>query len=243
MKKIFSNYKQLWSNVYSQNGEDGIIHKLLEELSINSGYLIEFGAHDGITNSNTFNIVKNDKKSNFYLIYIEADKKLFSELIENTKDWEKIICINKRVGFSKHEETLDFILDSNNLTNDIELLSIDVDSEDLRIWDAIKIQPKIVIIEINSNLKVGVKNLHNNKIPGNSFSSTLRIAKKKGYKLIDHTGNMIFIRKDLIKYTTLGYFYLLFPRFLFRYINVNKPFLFRWVEHNIVNKFFFSRKY
>ena len=39
--------KQYEQNVYSQNGEDGIIGEIVKRLSIEEGYFIEFGAWDG----------------------------------------------------------------------------------------------------------------------------------------------------------------------------------------------------
>ena len=46
------------SNVFSQNGEDGIIEEILNRLEIQTGWVCEFGAWDGIYLSNTFNLIK-----------------------------------------------------------------------------------------------------------------------------------------------------------------------------------------
>ena len=52
-------------NVFSQNGEDGVILFLLKKLKLlnkNNGlWCCEFGAWDGVNGSNTFNLVKNFK--------------------------------------------------------------------------------------------------------------------------------------------------------------------------------------
>ena len=54
---MFINFKK---NIYSQNGEDGILEEILKKLNIKkNGWCCEFGAWDGKHGSNTFNLVKN----------------------------------------------------------------------------------------------------------------------------------------------------------------------------------------
>jgi len=47
---MYSNkfYNVYQKNIHSQNGEDGIVEELLKRLNIESGYVCEFGAWDGI---------------------------------------------------------------------------------------------------------------------------------------------------------------------------------------------------
>lgn len=73
MNKInLNNHK---SNLYSQSGEDGIIEKLLDIQIFESNFqFVEFGAHDGVTNSNCFNLLKN---KNYKGLFIEPDNKRF----------------------------------------------------------------------------------------------------------------------------------------------------------------------
>ena len=56
-------------NVYSQNGEDGVINALLAIFRIRHGWVCEFGAWDGRYLSNTFNLVENG----FSGVFIEGD--------------------------------------------------------------------------------------------------------------------------------------------------------------------------
>jgi len=48
--EMYSNkfYNVYQKNIHSQNGEDGIVEELLKRLNIESGYVCEFGAWDGI---------------------------------------------------------------------------------------------------------------------------------------------------------------------------------------------------
>ena len=77
-------YERYKNNVYSQNGEDGIVEELLKRLNINTGWVCEFGAWDGIHLSNTFNLIK----KGFNGVLIESDNQKYKDLI---KDPEKIL--------------------------------------------------------------------------------------------------------------------------------------------------------
>ena len=62
------NLNHFKNNIYSQSGEDGIIKKILENIQVQkSNEFVEFGAHDGKTNSNCFNLLKEEKI--FWVIY------------------------------------------------------------------------------------------------------------------------------------------------------------------------------
>ena len=114
---------------------------------------------------------------------------------------------------------MDNILRNTDIPVDFDILSIDIDSFDLEVWESLKeYQPKILIIEINSNYPPGILKWHSNEFRntnGNSFSATLKVAKDKGYELVVHTGNMIFIRRDLISMIRLEEKYLKYPELLF----------------------------
>lgn len=73
-KKPMGSYLEYAYNVYSQNGEDGIVSKLLEELEINNGVVVEFGAWDGVYLSNVLNLTQN---KNFNSILIESNYERF----------------------------------------------------------------------------------------------------------------------------------------------------------------------
>jgi|6_EtaG_2_1085325.scaffolds.fasta_scaffold08071_4 hypothetical protein len=188
-------------NVHSQNGEDGVIEKLFEILQINSGYVCEFGAYDGVHLSNTYNIFKHNK--NFTPILIEGKKDACENINKNLKDIENKIIINEFVSAdSQSPSSLDNLLTNLNipeLQTDFKLLSIDVDGIDYEIWKNFKkFRPDVVIIEINSSY-----GLHEDvydpfgRRAGASAVMMNRLAKEKEYELLCHTGNLIFAKKEL----------------------------------------------
>ena len=234
--KLYSNYLKYRSNPYSQNGEDGILAKLLQELEIKSGVCVEFGASNGPFFSNTYNLLN----KNFSAFYIESDSNLFNELKKNTKYLSNVTAINRFVSHQLDNNSLDSILTQYRVPKDFEILSIDIDSYDLQVWQNYSGNPKIVIIEINSTIKPGILNYHNQPLKGNSFSSTLLIGKNKGYILLAHTGNLIFLRKDLINKSSLGLYQKLFPKSLFLKDWLDKPYWKKYFEYHLgklLNKF------
>ena len=187
-------------NVYSQNGEDGILKEILLRLGKlhSANTFVEFGAWDGVYLSNTFAALGLSLHSK--AIYIEGDTEKFNDLLDTKSRFTNIIAINKWVDYSSDSKnSFDNILSKEDFPIDFDVLSIDIDSYDLEVWDSIKLyKPKIVIIEINSNYPPGVMFTHLDSGHGCSFTAALELGNSKGYSLICHTGNLIFMRTDFI---------------------------------------------
>ena len=205
--KMYKNkfYEKYAKNVYSQHGEDGIVEELLKRLNIENGWVCEFGAWDGIHLSNTFNLIEN---KNFNAVFIEGDKNKYKDLLKTVKKFPKIVPIQAIVDYNNNSSnSLDNLLKQTDIPNDFELLSIDIDSYDYQ-WKSLKLyKPKIVIIEINSSVKVNRSEwIHTpGKYQGTGFKPTLDLGIEKGYKFILHTGNMFFIRSDLFDKLNITY--------------------------------------
>jgi hypothetical protein len=103
----------------------------------------------------------------------------------------------------------------------INLISIDIDGYDYQVWESMKLfSPTIVVIEINSSIPVGVEQIHNlaEGKQGSSFTSMLKLGISKGYSLVCHTGNMIFIKNEFIN------------KFQDIEINADSLFLTKWLK-------------
>ena len=222
-------YLKYRKNYFSQNGEDGIIEKLLDQLNLKQNlFVCEFGAWDGIHLSNTFNLVT---KYNATALMIEGDDERYKDLEKTSKINKNIIPIKKFVR-PNGDNSLDKILEENNFPINFDLLSIDIDSNDLEVWqNCIKYKPKIIIIEINSNLAPDIIQVHNDKLGliGNSFRSTLEVSRKKGYTPITHIGNLILLKNELLEKIN-------FDKELIK--NPEKIFIYDWVDSEKVNKNF-----
>ena len=179
-----------------------------------SYWCVEFGAWDGTYLSNTFALVKNQ---NFNAIYIESDNTRFKDLLATSAQNPRITPICKKISrLSGDEESLDSILGTTLIPSDFALLSIDVDSYDLDIWESLtNYQPIVVVIEINSYVLPGIIWRHSNTTPGNTFTATINVAKEKEYTLVCHTGNLIFVRNDHVNKLDVDQRFISFPELLF----------------------------
>jgi hypothetical protein len=190
-----SSYLKYSYNVYSQNGEDGIINQILKELEIKKGTIVEFGAWDGIYLSNTYNLTKNDS---FNFILIEGD---FDKFKEYKKDLKNSNIYNLYVSPNKESEnSIDNILKNVGLEydpNDFVLMSIDVDSCDYYIMESIeKYRPIILIVETNISFPLGSDFKSLDK--GCSFDSVWDLGKSMGYSTVAYTSNSILVRNDYV---------------------------------------------
>jgi hypothetical protein len=203
-------------NVYSQNGEDGIISEILDRLNLKNTdelWCVEFGAWDGQKNSNTFALVEKGCNA----VYIEPEFSRFQDLLNTVNSYPRIIPIQAFIARDSLDvDSLDNILAGTKIPRNFDLLSIDIDSYDLDVWESlINYDPKIVVIEINSYVPPGVYWRHGERTPGNTFSSTVKVGNAKGYTLVCHTGNLIFLRKELINLLEFPARFVEYPELLF----------------------------
>lgn len=184
------------SDVYSQNGEDGIINAIFERIDTTSKICCEFGAWDGIHLSNCRNLILNG----WTAVMIEGDEVRYNDLIKTYKNNESVYCVNKFVDAVNN--SLGAILIENNI-NDLDFLSVDIDGLDYEIFETLDVRPKVICIEVNAghNPENSVrlsKEVAKNNV-GQSLEIFLQIAKDKGYDLVCYNGNAFLIRTDLME--------------------------------------------
>ena len=211
VQKILFKSKEV--KLFSQNGEDGILLFLFDQIGTKSKYFIEIGA--GGNTSNTLNLALNYGWKGAFIDgdidQLNITKKQF-ENSESSQDRFKYID-----SFIKKNNIND-ILDVNNVPNEIDLLSIDIDGNDYWIWESMKnIKPRVVIMEYNASLGyeeclVMKKNDDHSKYEkhplgwyhGASLKALEKLGNKKGYSLVccDSLGvNAFFVRNDLLNDT------------------------------------------
>jgi hypothetical protein len=190
------NYLEFAKNIFSQNGEDGILEEIFKDLNITSGLLIEFGAWDGIYLSNTFNLLKNNKEFNGFLIESHPDRFIDLQKIQN-KEGNRISILNANVNYDDYSDNLiDNLIEKSNLQNiPIRLISIDIDSYDYFIVKSIKkYLPDIFVVEVNTTFKKHEKYFG---LDCCSLFSLHDLMIEKGYSLVCFVGNAIYIKKEL----------------------------------------------
>lgn len=188
---------------YSQNYEDGMLKEILEKQNINNGFFVDIGSWDGVYLSNTLVLMENGWTG----ICIEGDPKKSQESIKNLSNYN-VKCINSFITCENDNTNVNYHLRENNVKDDFELFTIDIDSIDWWVWKDLKYNPKIVLVEYNSNHKnsctmkyqPGYKHINNIRYYGASAPAFLQLGIFKGYDLVgmNHV-NMFFVRKDINK--------------------------------------------
>lgn len=81
-----------------------------------------------------------------------------------------------------------------------------------------------MVIEVNSGLLPGVLQWHAPGVSqGNSFSSAILVGRRKGYTPICHTGNLVFVRDELLPLLELEPIDIEFPERLYLRFLEGKP--------------------
>lgn len=201
---------------FSKEGEDGMLAYILSRIPDRTGWCVEFGAWDGISESNTHYLISHQ---GYRGVMIEADPLKYNRLCENMEGYGTI-CINAFVR-PEGENRLDNILSHTTIPEQFDLLSIDVDGEDYHVWRSLeRYQPKVVIIEINIHDKPGLERIHKPGAPifqgttgasnlstigiygysGTSITSMTELATRKGYSLLANVHcNAIYIKSEYLE--------------------------------------------
>jgi len=132
------------SNIYSQYGEDGVIAHIVTALGMDKrprGWLIDFGAWDGVRYSNLQALVERG----FPALEFEADQGRFAQLVEHAKKWPRIVPVHSIID----PRTIAFHLDHYLApqSGPIALLNVDIDGDHAAILRALSIRPAIVVVE------------------------------------------------------------------------------------------------
>lgn len=184
-------------NKYSQFGEDGVIEKIFEIIGTKSKMCVEFGAWDGFYLSNTANLWSKD--SEWKGILIEMDYAKFAQLKTNVKDYN-CFPIKAKIGVEP-TNLLENILLYNKIGLDVDLLSIDIDSNDYYVFETLNnLQPRLVVVEYNPSIPVQM-DLYaaygDDNYFGCSVGALVRIGAQKGYRLVALTQcNAFFVHEN-----------------------------------------------
>jgi len=191
------------SDINSLYGENGILNELLMRLNLNNGNLIEFGAHTGEEWSNTIHLLK----KGWHGLYIEPERKKLGKLVETSKNYPNmrisdISIITENMKYRYTGLTLDEIIRLFFKDQDVQLISIDIDSYDYYIFKGLEYRPEVIIIEINAFFPPNVRYIDRQRkdIYGTSHLSMLDMAAEKDYHLVACAGcNHFYVRGDIYR--------------------------------------------
>jgi hypothetical protein len=184
---------------FSQFGEEGVLEKIFEIIPPTTRYAVEFGAYDGIVNSNTRNLILNHGWGSLQIEGHPARAQRLQRLYANDPT---VTAMHAWV----FPGNIEILFETGGVPRDLDLLVIDIDSNDYYVWRAIHdFRPKVVLIEANHSFLPPQRAViefhpmnywdHTNYV-GASIQSMVDLGEKKGYELIHvmRTGpNIIFV--------------------------------------------------
>ena len=195
-------------SLFSQNGEDGILRYLFDEIGFSSRLFLEFGFD--VRENDSLRLVMKEGFSGVYIDGSEIKVRYFNEAARSFG-----ITNARAINAFLNLENLESVIIESGLGKEIDLLSIDVDGNDYWFWEAIRcLSARIVVIEYNASLGPELSLTvpydpvldRHQKHPsgfyhGASLTALERLGRKKDFKLIgcDSSGvNAFFIREDFL---------------------------------------------
>ncbi len=189
--------------VFSQNGEDGIIAEIFKRIGTNSLSYVELGVGDGLENNTVFLLTQG-----WHGYWVEGDKSL-TERIQNQFHPYLLSGRLKLKQALVTRENVENLLAEMEVAPEFDLLSVDLDRNTSHIWKAIKnFRPRVAVIEYNAALPPSIeweveyaaRQMWNGSVHfGASLKSLEKTGKALGYVLVgcDFSGtNAFFVRED-----------------------------------------------
>ena len=212
-----TDYKEKMRNrecqVFSQNGEDGLLLYILSQVGISNKTFVEFGMETG-RECNLANLAINFGWNGLFMDGGEKNIASARKYYQSIGRFEtEEINIQQCFVTTKN---INSAITNFGITGEIDVLSIDIDGNDYWIWQSIDcINPRLAIVEYNASFG-SERSITVNYDPafsryqkhrsgwyhGASLSALTKLGKEKGYQLVcaDSKGcNAFFVRNDVIK--------------------------------------------
>lgn len=196
IRLLSSGYK-----VYSQNAEDGMIAEIFRRIGTSSRRFIEFGVQDGLECNSTFLVLQGWSGA-----WIEGSDESARRAAAQFAGWP-VQVVNSFVTVDNADRLIAELAGDGEL----DVLSIDIDSNDYWVWDAIRtVRPRLVIVEYNASIPPHLRKTvaHDPAMAwdgSNYFGASLgaleALGRAKGYSLVGCTlsgVNAFFVRDDLV---------------------------------------------
>jgi hypothetical protein len=194
---ISASYK-----VFSQNQEDGMIAEVFRRIGSTSRRFIEFGIQDGLETNSTFLLLQGWSGA-----WIEGWP-VGAALARKQFAGYPIEVVNSYITV----ENADAMITELARGEELDLLSIDIDTIDYWIWRAITmVRPRLVVIEYNASWPPFIRKTvahdpqmawDGSNFTGASLGALEALGREKGYSLVGCAlsgVNAFFVRDDLVE--------------------------------------------
>ncbi|EGJ30192.1 MULTISPECIES: hypothetical protein [Moorena] len=192
--------------IYSQSDEDGIIEEIFNRIGIKSWIFVEFGAETGEENNSRYLLEKG-----WTGLWLESYPDYAQAIPANHQD----AIAEGRLKFIEavvNAENINDLIERGGITGEIDFLSVDIDSNDYYVYEAISvIQPRVVCLEHNPAYPPPQEWIMpydpNYRWDGNStaYGASLvaleKLARSKGMVLVGcglYSANGFYVREDLV---------------------------------------------
>ena len=188
-------------SVFSQNGEDGVLCEILRRVGTSNSWFVEFGVESGIEGNCVF------------LAEVLGWQGLFMDGGTLYPDLERRWAARPEVRTRRAmvtRENVDELLDAAGVPEEPDVVSIDVDGNDLYLWEAMRRRPRVLIIEYNGSLSptpdvrlaqpYSTRPWDGTDRFGASLGALEAVSARKGYVLVysELAGvNAFFVRREL----------------------------------------------
>jgi hypothetical protein len=181
-------------NVFSQNGEDGIIAAIFSAIGHTNRICCEFGAWDGVHFANTRYLLLNRWRG----VLIESEPNRFASLQETYRTNQQVACVQAFVDDGRNN--VGSILRSVGIREELDFLSIDIDGEDYYAFSSLDVRPRLICIEVNAGHRPTDGALLPRSTAARNVGQPLQCfvdaGMHLGYRLVCYTGNAFFLRND-----------------------------------------------
>jgi hypothetical protein len=191
-------------SVYSQGGEDGVTDEIFRRIGVESRTCVEIGSGPGNQN-NTAYFLLNGWKTWWYEgspERVATAKRQFSRLVG-----EGQLTVS---GGYVTSSNISSLLSAAGVPTEPDLLSLDIDGNDVHVLERLGIRPRVIVLEYNSSFPPDVRwsvadkddrTWNNDSEHGASLRRFCDAADAAGYRLVgcSFAGlNAFFVRADLI---------------------------------------------
>ena len=190
--------------VFSQNGEDGILAEIFRRIGAASSVFVEIGVGWWLENNTSFLLWHG-----WTGFWVEGDRGAVEELERSAREPLEAGRLKLLCGHVT-KENVSGLLGGLGVPEEFDLLSLDIDRNTYWVWSALAAyKPRVVVIEYNATLppdmdwkveyraELGWNDTH---YFGASLKALERLGDKLGYALVgcDLSGtNAFFVRKEL----------------------------------------------
>lgn len=192
--------------VYSQNDEDGILQEIFRRLGIDDhqAHFAEIGVENGLECNSLYLLHKGWRG-----LWLEGNaaqqapiQQKFAALLQNQR-------LKLGIGLVQ-PDNINNTLQQAGVADNLDLLSIDIDGNDIYLLEALSVQPKVICIAYNAKFPAALDKQpvfnpqhawRGTDYSGSSLKAITRVANNKGYALVgtNITGcNAFYVRNDLI---------------------------------------------